>query len=212
MKLVNGIWLPKHEKHLVDYANHGQYGKWTYQAHKMIEALKYIKGCNMAIDVGGHCGLWSKELVKIFDHVHAFEPVEIHRACYVKNVPEGSYTLHACALGEEEGMVKIHTTEGSSGDSWVDGNGDIPMHRLDDMGLEGVDFIKIDCEGYELHVLRGAEKLLLRDKPVIIVEQKPGKGKIFGLGDTDAVTYLQSLGYELKKEMFGDYILVHPAS
>ena len=72
MKLANGIWLPSHETHLTDWAKYGQFGKWTYQSDKLMEALKYIKGCRTAIDVGGHCGLWSKEMIKVFDHVHAF--------------------------------------------------------------------------------------------------------------------------------------------
>lgn len=115
--------------------------------------------------------------------------------------------LCGCALGEADGMVSIHTTQGQSGDSWVDGEGDIPLTTLDSFDLEGVDFIKLDCEGYELFALRGGEKMLKRDKPVVIVEQKPGRGAKFGLSDTAAVDYLIGLGYELKKVISGDYIL-----
>lgn len=206
MKLVNGIWLPDHEKHLIGYAKNGQYGKWTYQANKLMEALKYVKNTRIAVDVGGHCGLWSKELIKVFDHVDAFEPVAEHRECFIKNVPSG-YTLHPFALGKEEGSVSMHKTEGSSGDTWVEGDGDIPMRTLDSFNLHDVDFMKLDCEGYELFALMGGEKMILRDRPVIIVEQKPGKAVNFGLGETDAVKYLITLGYELKEEIAGDYIL-----
>ena len=205
MKNVNGIWLPDHEQHLIKYANAGKYGKWTYQSGKMIEALQLIKGCKQAVDVGGHCGLWSKELVKIFDHVHAFEPMATHRECFVKNV-HGSYTLHECALGDKEGMVSMHSEEGSSGDTWIKGEGDIPLRRLDDFNLSP-DFIKLDCEGYEYFALKGGEETLLRCKPVVIVEQKPGKAQTFGLDEIEAVKYLQSLGATIYKELMGDYIL-----
>jgi len=43
---------------------------------------------------------------------------------------------------------------------------------------------------------------------VICVEQKPGKAQGFGLGQTDAVAYLQSLGYRVAREMSGDFIMV----
>ena len=207
MKQLNGIWLPDHEAHLQMYASKGDFGKWTYQFHKLEAAVKHVKRTRLAIDVGGHCGLWSKELIKLFDRVVAFEPVEEHRDCFKRNVT-GNYDLYACALGEKAGSVRIYTSEGSSGDSWVDGDGDIPMNTLDTFDFQGVDFIKLDCEGYELFALRGGEKMLKRDKPVVIVEQKPGRGSKFGLTDTAAVDYLIGLGYTLKKEIAGDYILV----
>jgi len=206
LKDVNGIWLPDHEQHLLLYAEKGEHGKWTYQAHKMLAALQHVKNCRVAVDIGGHCGLWSKELVKVFDKVIAFEPVAEHRACYEKNV-QGNYELNACALGESEGMVQIHVSNGSSGDAWVDGNGDIPLKTLDSFNLENVDFMKLDCEGYELYALRGGEETIKRCHPVIIVEQKPGRGKKFGLSEIAAVDYLKTLGYKLKQEISDDYIL-----
>jgi FkbM family methyltransferase len=205
IKNVNGIWLPEHEAHLTHYAK-GEYGKWTYQLHKLQAALDYIKDIRVAIDIGGHCGLWSKELIKVFDHVHAFEPLDIHRQCYVKNVPF-NYSLHHCALGKEEGTVNIYTTPGSSGDSFVDGEGEIPLKTLDSFGIRHVGLIKVDCEGYELFALQGGEKTILDSNPVVIVEQKPGKAEKFGLKQTEAVDYLLSLGMVLKKEMVGDFIL-----
>jgi FkbM family methyltransferase len=149
--------------------------------------------------------LWSKELTTLFDEVVAFEPVQEHRDCYVLNV-KGNYTLHPCALGEKEDMISIHTSQGSSGDSWVEGKGDIPVKLLDTFNLNP-DFIKLDCEGYEYFALKGGEEMLKRCKPCVIVEQKPGRAQKFGLEETQAVTYLQSLGAKLRKEISGDFIL-----
>lgn len=206
MKSINGIWLPDHEEHLQAFANKGEKGKWTYQMHKLAAAMGHVKQRRLAVDVGGHCGLWSKELTQLFDKVVAFEPVEDHRECFKLNV-SGNYDLHACALGEKDGMVKIHTSKGSSGDSWVDGDGDIPMTTLDSFELQNVDFIKLDCEGYELFALKGGQETIKRDHPVVIVEQKPGRARKFGVEDTEAVTWLKKLGYELKQVISGDYIL-----
>jgi FkbM family methyltransferase len=208
LKNVNGLWLPDHEEHLEHYAKEGKYGEWTYQKHKLDAALQLCKGrlLNVAIDVGGHCGLWSKEMVKRFGHVHAFEPIQDHRDCFRLNVKAENYTLYPYALGEEEKQVSMFTRQGSSGDSWCIPGSDIEMKTLDSFNLSP-DFIKLDCEGGELFALKGGEKTLKAYKPVICVEQKPGKAKVFGLGDTEAVTYLQGLGYRLAGEISGDYFL-----
>jgi FkbM family methyltransferase len=203
MKNIRGVWLPDHEQHLLEFATHES---WSYQKHKLDMAMGFVKNKGLAIDIGGHCGLWSKHLVNIFDEVVAFEPVAEHRECYIKNVKGDNYTLHPFALGEKEGSIKIHTTNGSSGDSWVDGEGDIPMKVLDDFNLSP-DFIKIDTEGFEYYILKGAIKTVTTHKPTIIVEQKPNKGSNFGLDDTKAVELLRSWGYELQKAISGDYIL-----
>jgi FkbM family methyltransferase len=182
-------------------------GKGTYQIKKLRAAVAQCTQKRVALDVGGHCGLWSMQLVKQFGHVHAFEPVAAHRACFVKNVTTDNVTLHAVALGAAPGSISMHTAPTSSGDSWVSGVGDIPMVVLDSFGFFNVDFIKIDVEGSELSVLRGGEDTIKRCKPIIIVEQKPGHAQRFGFGETAAVPYLISLGYRCVKELSGDFIM-----
>lgn len=212
---VGGVWLPQGETHLADLMRKiGRTvdGKLTYQYNKLEQALKWVKDFRVAVDVGAHVGLWSMHLAKRFSMVHSYEPVAAHRECFLRNCADVSENihLHACALGDKEGSVRIHTAPTSSGDSWVAGEGDIPL-RLLDANLEKhkvahVDFIKIDCEGYELFVLRGAERTLRRDKPCIIVEQKRNHGSRFQIGDTDALTYLKSLGARLRWDYSGDYV------
>lgn len=216
MKQFQGIWFPDHETHLQQWMqNAGEIvdGKGTYQIKKLRTAVGLCKQRRTAVDIGGHVGLWSMQLMKMFREVHAFEPVAAHRECFEKNVLHADASdvhlyLHAVALGEKEGSVSIHTTTTSSGDSWVKGDGDIPMITLDSLALDEVDFMKLDCEGYELFALRGGVETIKRCKPVIIVEQKPGRAQKFGLPETGAVTFLQGLGYKLVKEMSGDYLMV----
>lgn len=210
MKAIGGVWLPDGEQHLVDWMrkrNQVVDGKLTYQYHKLEAALGHVRKWRAAVDVGAHCGLWSMHLVKRFQLVHAFEPVAAHRACFEKNVPGERALLYGCALGAKDGGVSIRTAPTSSGDSWVEGSGDIPMKRLDEYDLADVDFIKLDCEGYELLALQGAEETLKRCRPCVIVEQKPGRAQKFGLPETGAVDYLQGLGAILRKAIAGDYVL-----
>lgn len=58
-----------------------------------------------------------------------------------------------------------------------------------------VDFVKIDVEGAELHVLRGMASTLARFKPVLLVELEPRLLCSFGVQADDVVSYLTSIGY-----------------
>lgn len=212
---TDGWWFPDGESHLPEWMLNPKVrmilnGRASYQGAKQCAAMDLCKQFRTAVDVGAHIGLWSWNMVHKFKRVEAFEPVAAHRDCFEKNVwpEEERIWLHECALGDHEGMVSIRTEPTSSGDSRVDGPGDIPMKTLDSFGLHDVDFIKIDTEGHELFVLRGAEETIDRCRPVICVEQKPGHGKHFGIGDTDAIPYLQSLGYKTVKILNGDYLMV----
>lgn len=207
MKQLNGIWLPDHEEHLKEYANKGPFGDWTYQKHKLDAGLKLCKKFDVAVDVGGHCGIWAKEMTKVFGHVHSFEPIKDHRDCYEKNQKRENWTLHPYALGACPGKASMKTRAGSSGDSWLVEGDSVEVRTLDSFNL-APDFLKIDTEGHELFVLKGAEKTLREHKPAIIVEQKPGHAGRYGLKDTEAVTWLQGLGYKLAGEISGDYLLV----
>lgn len=214
MKQVKGFWLPETEQHLVPFLENGpEFADGpTYQIHKLLAALPFVKNFGNAIDVGGHCGLWSRVMVHFFNNVDAFEPVALHRECFRHNVscgPGTNMTLHDCALGNQEGKISLHTGESSSGDTYVQENGEhhAEIHKLDSFNLKQICFVKIDCEGYELYVLQGGEATIRRDKPCIIVEQKPGKGSQFKLKDTAAVDLLKSWGAVLRKEISGDFIL-----
>lgn len=127
-----------------------------------------------------------------------------------------STRLFGVALGETTGSVRMETADTSSGDTAVAVDetgaivaGDVPLRRLDDIlpDASDVDLIKLDCEGTELLALRGGENLLSRCRPVVCVEQKPGKAQRFGLPETGAVQYLESLGAKLRKVISGDYFL-----
>lgn len=221
MKQVDGIWLPDHEQHFPEWWNtpsnkHFVDGKATYQWKKIEAVLSHVRCWGVALDIGGHCGLWSMHLTKRFNFVHAFEPVAEHRECFVKNV-EGAYELHPCALGDVAGKVRIEVPHTSSGGSHLTNSAhakpgsvteEVPILRLDSIPIEGmVGLIKIDVEGFETAAIRGGEKTIRRHKPVMIVEQK-GMETSFGFKPQEAVHLLESWGAkQLQKPMSGDYIL-----
>jgi len=217
------IWLPDGEKHFPEWmTRNGEIvnGKGTYQIKKLREAMKHVKQFRTAIDVGAHVGLWSMHLVTRFNLLHAFEPVQQFRDCWCRNVDatidhlrSAAYELHDCALGASDGgLVGMRVDAADTGGTHVTSGGDVPMFTLDSFEFPDVDFIKIDCEGYELEVLKGAADTLARCKPGVIVEQKPHKLlPNFGIKGAPAVDYLRDMGAVLRKEIGGDFILTWDA-
>ena len=216
-----GWWLPDGEEHLQEYLtrrNQWINGRLQYQRSKFLEAMKWVVGPRrLAVDVGAHAGLWSMTLAEYFDNVVAFEPVQEHAACWQKNMEGiGNAVLFPIALGERAGTVRLKPMPGASMKirvyAGIDDVVEAPIQRLDDLTVDSkapIDFLKIDVEGYEYFVCRGGEQTLLRSKPVVIVEQKPATGMLenYGIRETEAVLYLESLGAKQRVEINGDYVL-----
>lgn len=218
MKFVDSWWWPDGEQHMIEWIADAKnrvviFDRPSYQGKKQVAAAALCPPDRRRtfVDVGAHIGLWSYNFAHWFKTVEAFEPVEAHRECFFKNVApvQNNVYLHACALGDREDMVAIRVNPTSSGDSWVKGKGEVPMRTLDSFDLQNVDLIKVDCEGYEEFVLRGAAKTIDQWKPVIVVEQKRDFATKFGLQPQGGVEYLKKEhAYRQADLINGDYFMV----
>lgn len=213
-----GIWLPDGETHFQEWMDqNGEIigGRGTYQIKKLRRALEFVKGFRVAIDVGAHVGLWSMRMAERFQAVHAFEPVEDFRECFRLNVPKrsdgGVVELYPFALGDDVGVVNMQREIWDSGGTHVQKTGAGPsafLRRLDDFNIQDVDFVKIDCEGYEAEVIKGGRATLQRCRPVVIVEQKPKKlQQNYRINGQPAVDLLRDMGAFVRAELSGDFIL-----
>lgn len=209
-----GIFLPDYETHLLPYLDSAPTvdGKGTYQLHKLKLALGYVKQRRLAVDAGAHVGLFSRILAMEFERVEAFEPVPAHRECFMCNITANNVTLHAFALGAIKGQVSLTIAQGNSGSTHIAtmGGGEVTadMATLDSFGFTDLDFLKIDCEGYEENVLKGAIATLKRCRPVVLVEQKPNNGRRYGPTDYGALKVLERLGGKTVASKAGDYVVV----
>ena len=217
MKLVDSWYWPEHEAHMIDWITEPKNrvilnDRPAYQGKKQLAVLKLFRDRARPltmVDAGAHIGLWSYNFAKADFVVFAFEPVADHRECWRKNMAGiEAATLYPYALGERADMVNIRVNPTSTGDSWVKGKGEVEMRTIDSMEAPNVDFIKVDAEGYEEFILRGAENTIRSDRPVICVEQKRDMATKFGLKPQGAVEWLKKLGYRVHKEIGGDYIMV----
>ena len=144
--------------------------------------LSYIRGLAIPgwyMDVGAFIGthtVFFSELCSSIG-VYAFEPCPDSFECLKLNVASlvgerRPVSLWPYAVGAEPGYCTVH--EGppeNRGHTTVRmGEGRTPVVRLDDFGIRPLGLIKIDVEGGELAVLRGAKEHLQRDRPHLFVE------------------------------------------
>ena len=161
-----------------------------YEPNVIGALQEHLRVGDTCLDVGGHVGyltLLMARLVGPAGRVVAFEPVpetfealrENVRLNHLENVG-----LECTAVGENEGMISLFC-DAAQELSWtpsvsaysVPGNQikriSVPVLSLDRF-LESSslrpNLVKIDVEGAELEVLRGARKMLLEVRPVVLVE------------------------------------------
>lgn len=140
---------------------------------------------DIAVDVGANHGQYVELLVPRFRQVIAYEP---QQAC-IKSLAasfwgEKRLELRPFACGAARASVQLLTPKDPAGSG---GATLLPAHphghylpqrelvevvRLDDHPFDGrVDFLKVDVEGTDLEVLQGAELLIRRDRPSILIEE-----------------------------------------
>lgn len=132
----------------------------------------------VVLDVGAHFGEWSQALLS---HpggppvLHAFEP-SATTAARARDALGERATVHQLALSDQPGSGTLHVVhEGAGSNSVVaftsgaaDSNPDeeITLDTVDRFcaaqGLEQVTLLKVDAEGHDLAVLRGAREMLGR--------------------------------------------------
>jgi hypothetical protein len=66
-------------------------------------------------------------------------------------------------------------------------------------GIERVDFLKLDVEGAEELVLRGAQSLLERSRPIVLFEVNPQANEGAGLAVSACWDFLRQMGYDFFK-------------
>lgn len=160
---------------------------WIYSITGSEPELKWLhligpcKG--LAIDVGANCGFYTLALARLYHEVIAFEPNKEIAALLVDAKLAGVKVIHS-AVSSAPGVATlfIPRVDGVTLSGWASldqGNcpgamdfdrREIPLCTLDSFRFENVGFIKIDVEGHELSVIKGAAETIRRDKPAMLLE------------------------------------------
>lgn len=207
MKQVGGLWIPDGEEYLAEKLSDGSIFADHYD-DDLFAHVAALSRRRVAVDVGASFGLWSRRLVGMFELVYAFEPSATARTCFEMNV--SGATLYDVALGDRQGEVAVFETPGIGFKSYVkQGPGTIPMRTMDAFDLRDVDLIKVDCEGFDYFVLRGAEQTIRRERPMVIFEAKPKVSRKRYRVDQEAPhIFMDGLGYDILPELHGNFVCI----
>lgn len=199
---VNGIWVPSNDIHIEDWRS----GKPFTQNKCLLKFIDYCqaenKKFNHILDIGAWVGTWSLAMNKFCGRVVAFEPDNVHYACLVKNVPDNVET-HQLAIGSEKKMISLSNDDFTQSKRVI-GEGSIPMITIDSLEVDDVDVIKIDVEGYEMEVLKGAEDTLQNVQYVMI--ELNNNTKKYGSSNGKIEQYLKSLGFKSLIKQWPDQV------
>lgn len=201
-RVIDGEWVSE------EIAGYGVYEPELTEAF-----IRIVEPGSVVVDVGMHLGYYSTlfaELVGDDGLVVAFEPTPSTRAFAAFNTEHYPIiNVRPEALWSEETIINFN----DYGLRWMAFNGTkeakLPIQdellrtikvncvKLDDYVAKigrRVALVKIDAENAELEILKGGEKFLKRDKPLLSLEVGDGAG---GSNSSQAVAFAVSLGYKL---------------
>lgn len=160
---------------------------------ELIHLEKIPTQFRVAVDVGANQGLYSYKMSRHFRDVYAFEinsdltvdlrayaapnvrvfdqglsSTEGAATLYIPVLENGLYLTGWASLSREHLMSEVRSINGKVQIA----EKPVQIKRLDDFALREVDFIKIDVEGHEVEVLRGAQETLRANHPHLLIETK----------------------------------------
>ncbi len=97
------------------------------------------------------------------------------------------------------GDIRINSKDNCSGQM-------INTRTIDSYALDNVSFIKVDCQGYDLKVLRGAVNTITKYRPVVVFEWESHMAEPHGDTFQDTIDFFSSIDYKVEKIAKDDWI------
>lgn len=201
MKITkNGIAVLEHDTHI---------SRWVEEHNSLIhnkslerELRYYVKGSDHVLEIGAYIGDNTAILRNLAEKVYSYEPNPIAFECLKYNFKDSDKVeCYNVGFGKEKGTAKVILND-NVGASHLEPNGDIEITTIDSLGLQlykdRLDFILMDCEGWELDVLMGGVETIKAFKPTMLIEINQGTLAKFGKTPKDIFDFLKSIGYHYK--------------
>ena len=189
-------------------------GHFERAESQFVESL--LKPGMTVLDIGAHHGYYSllaSQKVGPNGRVFAFEPSPRERARLIEHLRINGCTntrVEPFAMGERAGPSELYVVQGKETGfnslrppevSEATTNTQVHVIRLGEYleqnQIAHVDFIKLDVEGGELGVLKGAGQLLeRRPRPVILCEVDDARTRPWGYAAREVLEYLEELEFQ----------------
>jgi FkbM family methyltransferase len=187
-----------------------------YETDEVRLARGILRPGDTAVDVGAHIGFFTMQMaaaVGAAGRVYAFEPFDANADLLEQSLQENRFgdrvIFRRAAVGAAAGSATLTFPAETlnSGGAYLlrDGGAPLAGHQMKSVpiiALDGLDlrrpvrFIKMDVEGAEPQVIRGAEGILREDRPVILSELHPAQLKhASGVTVDEFLDGMLALGY-----------------
>ena len=205
-KLSEGIWVPSTDTQIEQWREKGHPYMQDTCLNKLLEWCKIQnKKFNLIVDVGAWCGTWTLSMQQYAKSINCYEPNKLHYECLSRNLSTHNHVrLYNQAVGNKDGFVKLTKESSTQNTRVLLEKGEIKINKLDSLELQGVDFIKIDVEGLEMEVLKGAGKTLEGVEYLMI--ELNGNSEKYGSSKKDIKEHLRSLGFKLLFKIWPDIV------
>jgi FkbM family methyltransferase len=186
---------------------------------------RLVRSGDVVIDAGANVGFYSLLTAKWMRGegvVHAFEPFPETARRFEQNLRLNSQWrsmvhLHRMALSDFVGKAKMNVPDqANQGCNFVGPTGEweVEVTTLDafceNQRLTNVSLIKVDVEGAELALLKGAEQTIRRFRPILMIEVNPATLQRSGHTGLDVIEAIGRHGYRLHYAgRFGLKLLQH---
>ena len=195
-KLSKGFWVPSTDAQIEQWRKKGE----PYMQDKCL--FQFIKWCetqtkkfNTIVDVGAWCGTWTSQMQKFAKNVYCFEPNKVHYECLSRNTAMfGHVKTYNQAIGSEDGFIQLSEEESTQNTRVLLQEGDTKISRLDSLDIDEISMLKIDVEGLEMEVLKGAGDKL-KDIEYLMIELN-NNSKRYGSSNSIIEKHLKHIGFK----------------
>jgi FkbM family methyltransferase len=158
-----------------------RYGEFSLFEQKIFET--FIRTGNLVVEVGANIGahtIFLSRLVGESGQIHAFEPQRLVFQALCANLAINQCTnvyAQQLAVGDHNGIVHVPAVDPSIRNNFggislvnVSAGEPVVIMPLDDLDLPACHALKVDVEGMEVQVLKGATRTIDRYRPIMYVE------------------------------------------
>ena len=194
---IGTLWFDRADEHLTPWIR--SQGVWEADVMKLL--ARFLKPGSLFVDVGANVGYHAVLAAQLGAHVVAVEPVPWTLELLHANVWRhgADVEILEAAASDAAGTVRIaidpaHRSGAQFGDEGVE----VRAAPLDELVPEGaVDVLKVDVEGAEPLVLRGAWAILERSPLLAAIVEFRDEPHVGGEPPADVLAFYESLGFEL---------------